>query len=213
MGKHAAPRKSLLGSRTAQRAAAVSTGTLVLCLGAVAPALAVAGPSPTPTTSAPGDPIPVPKPVAVVVHQVSDATGLPDPLTTNKTTKPHHHRGGVTTKPHVSLGRHHDQAQPTVTVHQRTPAAYTPGAYPIGGLRSMPTTAATALDGRAPAVATDQEPTSIAPVAGSQLLPGLPDLTQHQDTARILLVAAAMMLLGGLSSGHIKVAQQRVFGI
>jgi hypothetical protein len=212
MGKHAAPRKPLLRSQTVQRAAAVSTGTLVLCLGAAAPALAATSPSPSPTVAGVEDPIPVPKPVATVVEQVSDATGLPDPLTTDDGAKPHHHRGPATTKPHVTLG-HAQQTQPTQDRHRKSPAAYTVSSYPVGGLRSMPGAAMTAVDGRAPNVASTAPTTRIVQSAGSQLLPGLPTMTADQDTARILLVALAMMLLGGLSSGHIKAAQQRVFGI
>jgi hypothetical protein len=207
MGKHAAPRKPLLRSQTAQRAAAVSTGTLVLCLGAAAPALAATSPGPGIE-----DPIPVPKPIATVVQQVSDATGLPDPVTSDDGAKPHHHRGPTTSKPHVTLSDT-QQAQPTRERHHKTTGANTPIAYPVGGIRTLPDADMTATDGRAPNVAGTAPTTHIVQSAGSQLLPGLPALTADQDTARILAVAIAMMLLGGLCSGHIKTAQQRIFGI
>jgi hypothetical protein len=55
-----------------------------------------------------------------------------------------------------------------------------------------------------------QHVTRIAPVAEPRGLGGLPGSPAEQDTIRILLVAAATMMLGGLASGHIKAAQQRM---
>ena len=87
MGKHAAPRPE----RQLRRAGAVSAATVLLCLGAGGTAFASIGPAPIPS---PGDlpPPPVPQPVADAVHQVSNVTGLPDPLASTAPKPAHHPR-------------------------------------------------------------------------------------------------------------------------
>jgi hypothetical protein len=216
MGKHAQSRQP---SR-ARRAAVVSTGTLLLCLGTAAPAFADIGP------------VPVPEPVGDAVEQVSDATGLPNPLetadeltgtgTSTDTDKTghharHKHRDGSklatstlstpdTTGSERTSGRQH--RQPT--------SAVTPASFTYGGLRGVPLTTASPLvdAGRAPMtagalpqasdLAADTSPTLITPAAN--VLTG----TGGEEGPRVLLVGLAAMVLGGLSAGHIKVAQDRI---
>lgn len=200
MGKHAAPRTSPFRGRTAQRAAAVSAGTVVLCLGAAAPAIAVTG-VPTPP--------PIPQPVSDTVQQVSDVTGLPNPLAGTSTTKPHHHRQPDTTKPRLPLGHRTQSTAPTHHAAPATPAQVTPASYSLAGLRGEPTMQTAAGDGRLPTVAAQNPVTHIAQAAAQQL-GSIPMVPPTQDTARILVVALAVMILGGLTSGHLKAAQQRI---
>jgi hypothetical protein len=202
MGKHAAPRTPLLRSRAAQRTVAVSAGTFVLCLGAAAPALA--------TTSLPTPP-PLPQPIVDTVQKVSDITGVSNPLATAKP-KAHHHRSGDkhdTTQPRLSVT---DPSKTGTSGHRKTAAAtpaYTIPAMAVGGLRAMPTVRTASIDGRAPSMAGQPTVTRIVQTAGQQALGAIPNLPPTQDTARILAVALAMTVLGGLTSGHIKAAQSR----
>jgi hypothetical protein len=203
MGKHAAPRTSPLGSRSVQRAAAISAGTFVLCLGAAAPALATTG-FPTPP--------PVPQPVGDAVQQVSDTLGIPNPLGDSSAAKPHHHRPAAhAKKPSLALAH---QTQTPVQPQHSAPtrhAAVMPASYSLGGLRAVPSTRMATLAGRVPTVASHQKVTRIAPAAaGSNQIGSIPMLPPTQDTGRILLVAVAVMFLGGLTSGHMKIAQQRI---
>ena len=202
MGKHAAPRKPILRSRAAQRTVAVSAGTFVLCLGAAAPAMATTG-LPTPP--------PLPQPVADTVQKVSDIAGVQNPVADTKP-KPHHHRAGGkgdSTKPQLPLV-HHDNTS-TTTHRKAAPAtpAYTVPTMSVSGLRAMPMTSAAAIDGRAPSMADAPSVTRIVQAAGQQALGAIPNMPPTQDTARILAVALAMTVVGGLTSGHIKAAQSR----
>lgn len=200
MGRHAKPRTSLLRSRTARRAGAVSAGTLVLCLGAAAPAIA--------TTGLPSPP-PVPQPVSDAVQQVTTIAGVPDPIATTAP-KPAHHQKPHSSKPSAGLSDPSQPTAPTRHLARPTQTAYTPVSYTLGGLRGVATTGTAAMAGRLPSVATTPTVTPIAPVAGSSPLASLPLGPASQDTARILMVALAVLCLGGLTSGHLKAAQQRL---
>lgn len=201
MGKHAAPRTPLLRSRAAQRTVAVSAGTFVLCLGAAAPAIATTG-LPTPP--------PLPQPIVDTVQKVSDIAGVTNPIATTKP-KPHHHRAGNktdTTQPKLSL----TQPKTGTSGHHKTAPttpAYTIPAMAVGGLRAMPTVRTASVDGRAPSMAGQPTVTRIVQAAGQQALGAIPNMPPTQDTARILAVALAMTVVGGLTSGHIKAAQSR----
>jgi len=204
MGKHAAPATPTSHTRAVQRATAVAAGTFVLCLGAAAPAMATTG-LPNPPL-----PIPIPQPIVDTVQTVSDATGLPNPLAPDSVTPKAHHRHAAThtTKTGVTL---HD----TTRTHRSTPTAHTPTgvalpqAAPVSFMRlqTAPTYRTAPLAGRIPAMASQTPVTRIAPAAGSRPLASLPAVP-HQDTARILLLAVAVMLVGGLTSGHLKAIQQ-----
>lgn len=207
MGKHAKPRVSVMHGRTAQRAAAVSAGTFVLCLGAAAPALASTG-SPTPPL-----PIPLPQPVTDTVQQLSDATGLPNPLadttTTTATTHHRHKTARATSKPTQPASTPPTRTnRPGSSVRHSAAPVAAPTSFTLGGLRSDPATSIAPVTGRAPAMAHQPVVQRIVQEAGSSPLAGIPGEAPHQDTARILLVALATMILGGLTSGHIKAAQQ-----
>jgi hypothetical protein len=187
--------------RTTQRVAAVSAGAFVVCLSAAAPALATTG-VPTPP--------PVPQPISGAVHTVSDIAGVPDPLADTTTNKPRHHRHGLhTTKPRVSIGSNTQSSGPSRSTASAPTASYVPASYSLAGLRGVPATRAAALDGRIPTVASRQAVTRIAPAASSGI-GAIPLMPPTQDTTRILLVAVAVLFLGGLTSGHIKAAQQRL---
>jgi hypothetical protein len=202
MGKHAAPRTPLISGRAAKRATAVSLGTFVLCLSAAAPAFA--------TTTTPTPP-PVPQPIADVVQQVTDATGLPDPLAPDTTTKPHHHRtGSHTSKPPAPASHPSTASRPSRPATQAAVPAYAPTAFALATLHHSPATRTAALAGRSPAMAGSPTVTRIAPVAEPRALDGLPGSPAEQNTERILLVAVATVLLGGLASGHLKAAQGRM---
>src|SRR4051794_6667549 len=135
MGRHAAPRPH----HQLRRAGAVSAATVLLCLSAGGTALASTGPTPLPSA---GDltPPPVPQPVADAVKQVTDLTGLPDPLATSDP-KPTHHRHH-----HAKMAR--TTAPATPTRHTATPSArrtpaprptslgFTGGGYAIPGMRA-----------------------------------------------------------------------------
>ena len=203
MGKHAAPRKPILSSRAAQRTVAVSAGTFVLCLGAAAPAMA--------TTALPTPP-PLPQPVSDTVQKVSDIAGVPNPLASDAKPKAHHHRAGGkgdSTDPQLPLV---NNTKTNTGAHRKSaPAtpAYVVPTMNISGLRAMPTTGTAAIDGRAPSMADAPTVTRIVQAAGRQALGAIPNMPPTQDTARILAVALAMTVVGGLTSGHIKAAQSR----
>ena len=172
----------------------------MLCLGAAAPAIA--------TTGVPAPP-PIPQPVSDAVQQVSDTTGLPNPLPSTSTTKPHHHRQPDTTKPRLTLGH---RTPPPAATHHSAPVRhphYTPASYSLAGLRGEPTVRTSSVDGRVPTVASSNPVTQIAQDAAQQL-GSIPMVPPTEDTARILVVALAVMVLGGLTSGHLKAAQQRI---
>jgi hypothetical protein len=202
MGKHAAPRTSPLRGRATQRVAAVSAGAFVLCLGAAAPALATTG-VPTPP--------PVPQPVSDAVQTVADIAGVPNPLGTGSTTtKPrHHHHGLHANNPNVSFGATTTVSRPSRPTASKPTATYAPASYSLAGLRGVPTMRVAALDGRVPTVASKQQPARIANAASIRA-GAIPLVPPTQDTTRILLVAVAVMALGGLTSGHLKLAQQRL---
>jgi hypothetical protein len=202
MGKHAAPRTPLLRSRAAQRTVAVSAGTFVLCLGAAAPAMA--------TTDLPTPP-PLPEPIADTVQKVSDIAGISNPLAPDAKPKPHHHRAGAkqhSTKPQLSL-----TAPKTDTTKHRKAAPNTPAyvvpSLPVGGLRAMPAVRTAPIDGRAPSMAGAPKVTRIVQAAAQPPLGVIPNMPPTQDTSRILAIALAMTVVGGLTSGHIKAAQSR----
>jgi len=215
MGKHAQTRQP---SRVA-RAAAVSTGTLLLCLCGAGPAFADIGP------------VPVPQPVDDAVTTVTDAAGLDNPLDDSTTSTD----GGKTTR--HAKHKHHSQtklvtstltAPKTTTTatsakpraHRQTPAV-TPVSYPVGGLRASALTTTTPVieTGRAPVTA------GSVPAAGqADTAAGAPqrirsaaatilDGTGGEEGPRVILIGVAAMVLGGLSAGHIKVAQDRLAAI
>jgi hypothetical protein len=219
MGKHAQSRQP---SR-ARRAAVVSTGTLLLCLGTAAPAFADLGP------------VPVPEPIGDAADQVSEATGLPNPLETADATADEltgTSTGGTDKNGHHARHKHRDGTKLTTSTlgttdttssdganarqHRQQASAVTPASYTYGGLRGVPLTTASPLvdAGRAPMtagalpqapdVAADASPTLITPAAN--VLTG----TGGEEGPRVLLVGLAAMVLGGLSAGHIKVAQDRI---
>lgn len=200
MGRHAAPRKPLLSRPAAKRATAVSVGTFVLCLGAAAPAVAA--------TVAPAPPLP--QPISDAVQTVSDVTGLPNPITADSATTPKH-----------DSTRNHTSKPTSPAVHPRTvtrtskpathPAApaYTPSLMTLAALHNPRTTRTADVSGQQPSIAGSQPVTRIAPAASRSMI-NLPGTPAQQDTERILLVAAATLLLGGLTSGHLKAAQRRL---
>ena len=202
MGKHAAPRKPILRSRAAQRTVAVSGGTLALCLGAAAPAIA--------TTGLPNPP-PLPQPIVDTVQKVSDIAGVPNPVAAPTTPKAKHHHNRDAQK----------QTAPQPVVRQKAPSkpaapkaapvtpAYQPTAFAVSGLRAEPTMRAAVVANRAPAMAKPPTTTRIIQTAGERVLGGLPGMPPAQDTARVLAIALAMTVVGGLASGHIKAAQSR----
>jgi hypothetical protein len=201
MGKHAAPRKPLFSRPAAQRATAVSLGTFVLCLGAAAPAVA--------TTITPTPP-PLPQPLSDAIQQVSDTSGLPNPIASDSTTTPKHRHSGKHNK------KHQAPATPTSTVTRTSkPAthtvvpAYGPNPLTLVALHNARETRAANLAGQEPSMAGTPAVQRIAPAAARSLI-NLPGTPAQQDTERILLVAAATLLLGGLASGHLKAAQRRM---
>lgn len=200
MGRHAAPRKPLLSRPAAQRAAAVSLGTFVLCLGAAAPAVA------TTVTPAP----PLPQPISDAAQAVSDLTGLPNPIAPDSAGTPKHE----STRNHTSKPTSPATHTRTVTrtgkpaTHPAVPA-YTPSLMTLAALHNPRATRTADFSGQAPSVAGSQPVTRIAPAASRSLI-NLPGTPAQQDTERMLLVAAATLLLGGLTSGHLKAAQRRM---
>lgn len=215
MGKHAARKTS-----QTRRVAAVTAGTFVLCLGAASPA-AAASIDPTPVTdtsvtdSTLTDPPPIPQPIGDVVREVSDAAGIDDPLDPTATETTHHHKAG-TGKPKVQVSRPGSDTTDTTSTkaskHRSQPAVTAPTSYDIPGLRAMTGTQPFMTTGRTPSVANTPTVTRIAPAAGSRPLLPWPQRPSQEDTGRLLLVAIATIVLGGLASGHIKVAQQRFTG-
>jgi hypothetical protein len=204
MGKHAAPRKPLLRSRAAQRTVAISGGTLALCLGAAAPAVATTG-LPTPP--------PLPQPIVDTVQTVSDIAGIPNPIATPTSPKPKHHHNHEA-KQQKTQQAPVQHATPTkaapVKAKPVTPA-WRPTTIMMSGLRPEPATRQVAVANRAPAMAKTPTVTRIVQTAGERALPGLPGMPPAQDTARVLAIALAMTVVGGLASGHIKAAQSRSF--
>jgi hypothetical protein len=183
MGRHAAPRTS---STLARRATAVSAGTFVLCLGGVAPALAGTTPPP------------IPKPISDAVQQVSNVTGLPNPLPPSEGAARHHQKPA-----------HSTSAPTTGTPAGALSTTVSSSRHPAVVAVEMPSSAfltrSAALPASSPAVAS---PTRIQPSSAMQALPApLP----INDAPRILLVAVATMVLGALAGGHIKAAQHYVF--
>lgn len=231
MGKHAAPKTGrYLTGQQFRRAAAVSSGTLILCLGAGAPALAsTIDPTPvtdttvttvtdtvTDTTSADTltDP-PLPQPVDDLVKQVSDTTGIQDPLDPTAPTGTHHKAGDGKTSPqvNVSKGDRTSTSGSAPTRHHTRTTAYAPSGFAVSGLRAMTGTQPTVTNGLTPAVADTPTVTRIAPAAGSHPIVAWPHRPNQEDTGRLLLVAIATLILGGLASGHIKLAQGRIAGL
>ena len=158
------------GSR-ARRAAAVSTGTLVLCMWGSGTAMAASSPDPlpgvgsVPLVTAP----PVPGPVDDVVKTVTGVVGVPDPLAS--------------------------------APHSDRPAGHHPR-RPLGGASSAP---------GSPAVTTHrahrtQRPV-VSPTAVSAPIPMLGAFARGLQDGRMLLLAVAVMVIGGLAAGHIKAAQ------
>lgn len=185
MGRHAAPRTPLWAgdgrTSTVQRAAAVSTGTLLLCLTA-APAMASSAPPP------------VPKPVNDLVQQVSNATGIPNPLAPPAGVRRHHH-----TTSHRAPASH-----PTTVASHSSGSTVAVGA-------ALPAVAAVTVHHRGGAAHRHRTPIPSAAVTRSDVVPAtalapLPPVPP-QDAARILAVAMATLLLGGLAGGHLKAAQ------
>lgn len=200
MGKHAAPRKPLFSRPAAQRATAVSLGTFVLCLGAAAPAFAMTG---TPT------PPPVPKPLSDAVQQISDATGLPNPIGESTGPKHHHHASKPASKPQAPASDTRTGTPSGKSATHTVVPAYSPNLMTLAALHNPRATRAAGLSGQAPSMAGGQNVTRIAPAAARALI-NLPGTPAQQDTERILLVAAATLMLGGLASGHLKAAQRRM---
>ena len=184
MGRHAAPRTT---HPAARRAAAVSAGSFLLCLAGATPALASTAPPP------------VPQPVSDVVQQVSNATGLPNPHPPSEGAARHHRRPA-----------HHAAPKPSTvsTTTQRQMAR--PAAHPRVVAVPMPVTK---LETRPIQLSANESPAVAAetPTHSSSALQALPAPFSRDDTPRILLVAIATMILGGLASGHIKAAQTFVF--
>lgn len=184
MGRHAAPRRT---SSPVKRASAVSAGTLVLCLGGFAPGIAAAA-----------DPPPVPQPVSDLVQQVSNTTGIPNPIPPSEGATRHHrtsnHTAPTTTTQQPS--GHQSLARPA------TPRVVVPVSVPMMPLASR---IAALRNADSPAIAS---PAVIRPASALQALPAP---TPGNDATRILLVAIATLILGGLASGHIKAAQEFVF--
>jgi hypothetical protein len=206
-------------ARQISRAAGVSAGTLLLCLGAAAPAMAGTSPLPTPPLSDVPTP-PIPQPVTDAVQQVSDIVGVPNPIAPTATSSHHHHHhakpGGEVTKPSISLHRHSATAPSThrrTTRYVATPTSV-PSPYYYGGglLRPNATQGPAVMTGRAPAVADKPTVTRIVQSAGSRAIHALPSTATPEDAARLAVLAIATMLLGGLASGHLKLAQQRLSG-
>ena len=220
MGKHAMPRKPSRAGRTA----VVSAGTLLLCLGTAAPALADIGP------------VPVPQPVDDAVTQVSDATGLPNPLktvedatgSTTDSPKPAHHAKHKQhhTKPHLTTSTLTPETTTNTSTghtprhakraHLPGPAA-TSAPYTYGGLRGVPMTTTSPLvdSGRAPVTAGAASGDTAVLAAGSSPTLVRPsaamlDGAGGEDGPRVVLIGLAAMVLGGLSAGHIKIAQDRI---
>src|SRR4051794_17353558 len=216
MGKHAAPRATSMKARQISRAAGVSAGTLLLCLGAAAPAIAGTSPVPSPVSDVPTPPIP--QPVSDTVQQVSDIVGVPNPLAAKATPSHHHHhhaKPSPVTQPTISL--HHHSGTPSTasrgTTHGAGTPAYVPTSYYGGGLlRPNAMQGPAVLTGRAPAIADRPTVTRIVQAAGSHAIHALPSTATPEDAARLAVLAIATMLLGGLASGHMKLAQQRLTG-
>jgi hypothetical protein len=205
------PARSPKGQR-GRRAAAVSTGTLLLCLWGSGTAFATESPSPLPGTGtlpavvAP----PVPSPVDGLVKKLSDATGITDPLAP----APHvaggshtgrHHRARLTHPPTTSTGT--IQRAPR-TGHRATVAA--PAATSVLGLSAMPGL-------RSFGQSTQALPAAVAPVvvapqpishvAHSSTLGGLLSPANDTELGRMLVLVLAMMVVGGLAASHVKLAQ------
>jgi len=186
MGRHAAPRAS---TSIARRATAVSAGTLVLCLGGFAPAFAA--------TSTATDPPPIPQPVSDTVQQISNMTGLPNPIPPSEPAAPHHRQPA------------HHAAQPTSRTSPGDTQSTRPSAHATVAAVTLPSTPVltrpAALRDAVPAVAAT---TTIRPSSVMQALPAPP---LRDDAPRVLLVAIATLILGALAGSHIKAAQLSVF--
>lgn len=202
-----------------RRAALISAGTVVLCLAGAAPALAGTG-----------DPVPVPNlgpvaqtvkpvldllepvvPVRVALHGVTQQAGLDDPLTTPRK---HHHR-----QPSAHQQQAPTPAAPRATVrgtsHSRPvshPAA-TSGATFSWRLPSTPldTLAGGTTTAPAPVTAT---PPSVAATPVQRITTAAAEAAQGLDPrtplGRTVLVILGTMLIGILSGGHLKTAQDRL---
>lgn len=199
MGKHAAPRKPLFSRPAVQRASAVSLGTFVLCLGAAAPAFAATS---TPT------PPPLPQPISDAVQTVSDIAGVPNPLAAPDKAPKHHRANHHKSTPKAPATQTHTVTRTSKpATHATTPAA--PSTFALASWHNPRSTRTAILDVRQPSMA-QPNVTRIAPAAAHRALINLPGTPAQQDTERILLVAAATLLLGGLASGHLKAAQERM---
>jgi hypothetical protein len=195
-----------------RRAAAVSTGTLLLCLWTTGTAFADSGTDPlTPTAASPVGSAsttrpPSRDPIDDLVRQVSETVGVSDPLTTEPDKPGHHHKhgrpgsGSPTDKPTATGSRTHAQraaadhrSQPVLGLSRWRMSAGDPSVMPVAV--------------RPPTIAHPQHRAGLVARARASLdslLPGPSDL----DHGRGLLLLVGTMVIGCLAAGHIKVAQE-----
>jgi hypothetical protein len=214
MSQHAQPRHS-----TARRVAAISGGTLVLCLAGAAPALAgTADPVPlpdlSPVTHVVGPVLDTLEPVIPVhgiVHQASDQAGTDDPLATPKRSHHHHAHRPAVSPSHVTPPRH------VVRAGHAKPAPGVSGAGGFGwrvplaidGFPTVPVATAPVVERVSPptVAATPGTAHRVASAAAR----AAHDLTDPGTPAgRTLLVVLGTMLVGTLAGGHVKVAQDQL---
>lgn len=205
----------------------VAAGTLTLCLAGALPAAAAT--SPTPPL-----PIPVPSPVGGLLDEVSDATGLPNPLadptpvttpsgtSTTSTTQPRHHRhhhattttSTTATQPAPARHRDHPAQQPKAVAPTSLPAGIS-RAWSVPQLPAASTTAPLDQAARPPLTApTPADVTTAVLAAGRvpdlsraphRLLPG----DEDGRSPRTLLLALATAAAVGLAVAHAKAAITR----
>jgi hypothetical protein len=194
-----------------RRAAAVSTGTLLLCLWGSGTAFAAISPAPLPGTGTVPAIVtpPVPSPVDHLVKKLSDAAGIADPLAP---------------APHVAGSSHAGRHQHAPLTHRQTPTGTarhaTRSAHRAAGPAPAGTSvlALSAMPGlRTFGQSTQALPAAVAPVvvasqpishaANSSTLGGLMSSPNDMETGRMLVLAIATMVLGGLAASHITLAR------
>lgn len=224
---------------TGRRVAAVSTGTLLLCLWGGGTAFAATSPTSdgsggvigtvtgvlSPTASPTAAPLPVPTPsqldavtqtvnttvttVKNAVQPQSSPTATPTAMPTGGKVAGGHTSGGVRVP---SAGGSNDQVLGTHQTRSGSSGTMTVPTVPlnISGLRAAGAPSVPTLN---PQVAPEQ--TAILAAGSTPAIAPAPRAAIHLPTndgraPRGLFIALATMVIGGLAAGHVKVAQDRM---
>lgn len=233
MRKSATPSEPIRSgaSRQARRAAAVSTGALMLCLFGAGPAWASISPDPLPTTdplptvlpSPTATAVPIPSPVQDAVQQVTQTLGVSNPVpsatstaTSTTTTTQHTIRkstGGQSPTPTshrttaaAASTRHHAAArgsrqQSSAAVPPAVLSGFGAGSFAVGNPAQTVQPPVTA-------------PVVVAPMAVAHRTdnrpPTLADVLGGPggvQALRIVLLALATTIVSGIAVGHVKNAR------